>query len=133
VKPENRLAVAVGLDVFVVVLFVALGLRTHEEESAYAAILVTAAPFLIGLGLAWLVARAWRRPTAILTGLMIWPVTVLLGMLLRSGLFDRGTAASFVAVATLFLGAFLVGWRAGWRLLGQRRSRQGSGEPAIAE
>ena len=94
-KPENRLAVAVGLDVFVVVLFVALGLRTHEEESAYAAILVTAAPFLIGLGLAWLVARAWRRPTAILTGLMIWPVTVLLGMLLRSGLFDRGTAASW--------------------------------------
>ncbi|MFW2333298.1 DUF3054 domain-containing protein [Ilumatobacter sp.] len=132
-RPENRLAVAVGLDTFVVVLFVALGLRTHEQESAYAAVLETAAPFLIGLGVAWLVARAWRRPTAILTGLVIWPVTVLLGMAVRRGLFDRGTATSFVVVATLFLGAFLVGWRIAWRLVDQRRRRQSSGGALIAK
>ncbi len=133
VRPENRLAVAVGLDTFVVVLFAALGLRTHEQESAYAAVLETAAPFLIGLGVAWLVARAWRRPTAILTGLVIWPVTVLLGMAVRRGLFDRGTATSFVVVATLFLGAFLVGWRIAWRLVDQRRRRQSSGGALIAK
>jgi uncharacterized membrane protein (GlpM family) len=133
VKPENRLAVAVGLDVFVVVLFVALGLRTHEQESAYVAVLETAAPFLLGLGSAWLVARAWRRPTSIVTGVAIWPITVLVGMVLRRGLFDRGTATSFVVVATLFLGAFLVGWRAIWRLVELRRVRQSSGGALIAK
>ena len=132
VKPENRLAVAVGLDTFVVVLFVALGLRTHEQESAYAAVLETAAPFLVGLAVGWLVARAWKRPTSILTGLVIWPVTVLVGMLLRSALFDRGTATAFVVVATVFLGGFLVGWRAIWRLVELRR-RQSSGGALIAK
>ena len=132
-KPENRLPLAVGLDVFVVVLFAALGLRTHEQDSAYVAVLETAAPFLIGLGLAWLIVRAWHRPTALLTGLVLWPLTVLIGMVLRRGLFDRGTATSFVVVATLFLGACLVGWRAGWRLLEMRRNRHSSGGPLIAK
>lgn len=131
-KPDHRLAVAVGLDVFVVVLFAALGLRTHDEESAFVAVLVTAAPFLGGLGFAWVVARAWRRPMSILTGLVLWPLTVLVGMILRRGLFDRGTATSFVVVATLFIGAFLVGWRAVWRVVERRRAHQSSGGPLIA-
>jgi hypothetical protein len=33
-------------------------------------------------------------------------------MLLRNLVFDDGTAASFVIVASVFLGTFLVGWRA---------------------
>lgn len=131
VKPENRLAVAVGLDTFAVVLFVALGLRTHDDESAYAAILETAAPFLLGLGAGWIVARAWKRPTAIFTGLVIWPVTVLVGMVLRRVMFDRGTAASFVVITTLFLGACLIGWRTVWRLVEGRRARQSSGGSLI--
>jgi len=35
----------------------------------------------------------------------------MVGMVLRRTVFDRGTAAAFVVVATLFVGLFLVGWR----------------------
>lgn len=128
-QPDRRLEVAIGLDVFVVVLFVAIGRRTHDEGSAFVGVIKTAAPFLIGLGSAWAVVRAWRRPTAVLTGLSLWPITVLVGMLVRRTVFDKGTATSFVVVTTLFLGTLLVGWRAAWRMLDQRadRSRQASG------
>ena len=121
---DRRLAVAVGLDTFVVILFVAIGRRNHDEGSALTEVLETGAPFLIGLAVAWLVTRAWRRPTAILTGVAIWPVTVLVGMIARRFLFDRGTATSFVVVATVFLGVFLVGWRvAAGAIESRRRNR----------
>jgi hypothetical protein len=51
-------------------------------------------------------------------------------MIVRRAMFDRGTATAFVIVATLFLGAGLVGWRAGWRLADRRR--QASGGSLIA-
>jgi hypothetical protein len=38
--------------------------------------------------------------------------TVLMGMVLRNFAFDRGTALPFVIVATLFLAATMLGWRA---------------------
>jgi hypothetical protein len=61
------------------------------------------------------VVRAWRRPTKIRTGVMIWPIVVLVGMIVRNLAFDRGTATAFVIVTTLFLGACFVGWRAIFR------------------
>jgi hypothetical protein len=118
---KDRLPLAIGLDVFVVVLFVAIGRRSHDESGAFTAVIETALPFLLGLGAGWGVARVWRRPTKILTGVVIWPVTVLVGMIVRNLVFDRGTATSFVVVATLFLGLFLVGWRVALRLWEQRR------------
>jgi hypothetical protein len=121
VKTDRRLAVAIGLDVFVVVLFVAIGRRNHDEEPGIIGVLQTAAPFLIGLAVAWLIVRAWRRPTSILTGVAIWPITILVGMIARNVVFDEGTATAFVIVATLFLGACLVGWRAVYRLVDRRR------------
>lgn len=111
---------------FVVVVFVAIGRRNHDEDGALASVVGTALPFLIGLAVAWCVARAWRRPTAVTTGLVVWPVTVLVGMIVRNLVFDRGTAAPFVIVATCFLGACLVGWRAGLRLLDRRRQSSGA-------
>ena len=54
---------------------------------------------------------AWRWPMAIVTGLVIWPITILVGMMCATLIFDRGTAVSFVIVATLFLGVCLLGWR----------------------
>jgi uncharacterized membrane protein (GlpM family) len=111
VQPDRRLAVAVFCDVFAVVAFTAVGRRNHDEGSAVPGVIGTALPFLIGLAIAWLVVRAWRRPAALLTGITIWPITVLAGMVLRRLVFDRGTATSFVIVATVFLGACFVGWR----------------------
>lgn len=114
---RDRTALAAGLDVFGVVVFAALGHRNHDRSGTFVSVLETAAPFLFGLATGWLVARAWRRPARLLTGLVIWPVTVLIGMIVRNVAFDRGTATSFVIVATVFVGAFLIGWRAvvGWR------------------
>lgn len=124
---DRRLATAIGLDVFVVILFVAIGRRNHDESSAFVDVIKTGAPFLIGLAVAWSAVRAWKRPTAVVTGVAIWPITVLVGMIVRRALFDRGTATSFVVVATVFLGVFLVGWRVAAGALDRRRSRQSSG------
>ncbi len=125
VNQERALPVAVGLDTFMVVLFVAIGRRTHDESGAFTAVVETALPFLIGLATAWLIVRAWRRPTHLLTGLAVWPIVVLLGMVVRQQVFDEGTATSFVVVATLFLGASIVGWRLLYRLYRRRRPALG--------
>ena len=122
-RQPDRLPLAVGLDVGSVVFFVAAGRRTHEQDPAIAGLIETAAPFLLGLLLAWIVARAWRSPESMRTGLVIWPLTVLFGMLLRNVVFDDGTALSFVIVAAGFLGLTLVGWRAVVALIDRRRSR----------
>jgi hypothetical protein len=108
---DRRLPLALGLDTFSVVLFVAIGRREHERDSAIAGLIGTAAPFLIALALGWLVLRAWRRPTAWATGIGVWAVTIVAGMLLRNLVFDDGTATSFVIVAASFLALFLIGWR----------------------
>jgi hypothetical protein len=131
VDSNRRLATAVGLDVFVVILFVAIGRRNHEESSAFSDVIETGAPFLIGLAIAWLATRAWRRPSALAIGLVVWPVTVLAGMIVRRAVFDRGTATAFVVVATVFLGAGLVGWRAVGRVTEPRRRRVASGDALI--
>jgi hypothetical protein len=102
---------AVVLDVCCVLIFVIIGRASHTKGESLAGIASTAWPFLSGLGVGWLAARAWRRPLAIRPqGLAIWLCTVALGMILRvvSG---QGTAVAFVAVALAFLALFLLGWR----------------------
>jgi hypothetical protein len=51
---------------------------------------------------------------------MIWPITLVIGMVLRSAVWDDGTAAAFVIVATAFLGLTLVGWRLALALIDRR-------------
>ena len=129
---RRRLAAyALGLDVLSVMVFVAIGRRSHDEGSAVAGVLETAAPFLIGVGAAWLIVRGWRWPFAALTGLVIWPITLLVGMMCRNLLWGRGTPVSFVIVATIFLGLCFVGWRMAARSL-LRRRRQASNSTATA-
>ncbi|MEQ8439388.1 MAG: DUF3054 domain-containing protein [Ilumatobacter fluminis] len=119
---DRQVAAAIGIDTFAIVLFAAIGRREHEQGGGVADVFETAAPFLIGLAVAWLIVRAWRHPLSVYVGIAIWPITVLVGMITRNLVFDRGTAASFVVVATLFIGACLVGWRLAWRLISRRRS-----------
>ena len=119
---QNRLPIAAGLDVFVVVAFVAIGRRNHDENPGMAGLVDTAAPFVLGLAIAWVVARAWREPWSWTTGLIVWIGTVAAGMILRRFVFDDGTALSFVIVASIFLGTFLNGWRAVARSIADRRS-----------
>jgi hypothetical protein len=119
---QNRLPIAAGLDVFVVVAFVAIGRRNHDENPGIAGLVDTATPFVLGLAIAWVVARAWREPWSWTTGLIVWIGTVAAGMILRRFVFDDGTALSFVIVASIFLGTFLNGWRAVARSIAGRRS-----------
>jgi uncharacterized membrane protein (GlpM family) len=121
--PISRTAVrAAAFDVIAVLIFVAAGRRSHDEGgNASIETAKVAAPFLIALAAGWAVTRAWKRPDALATGAGIWVVTVALGMLLRRTIFDRGTAVSFVIVATGVTGALLVGWRAVHRALISRR------------
>jgi uncharacterized membrane protein (GlpM family) len=110
------------LDAAAVVLFVAVGRRSHDEGgNAAVEALKVAAPFLIALVVGWLASRAWRRPDHLVTGVVVWIVTVALGLVLRRLVFDRGTATAFVIVATITLGVLLLGWRAVANRLKRRR------------
>lgn len=118
-RPVLRAAL---LDAAAVVLFVAVGRNNHDEGgSPVAETLKVAAPFLIALTVGWVVARAWQRPDALRTGLVIWPITVALGMVLRHWVFDRGTATSFIVVASIATAVLLLGWRLVALLVHRRR------------
>lgn len=107
------LARAAASDIFGVLIFVIVGRNNHQEGNAISGIISVAAPFLIGLGLGWLIAKQkGLQPPTIQFGLIVWSVTLVAGMLLRRVAFNRGTAPPFVIVAMLFLALVLLGWRA---------------------
>jgi uncharacterized SAM-binding protein YcdF (DUF218 family) len=106
-------AAAAVVDALLVVLFVVLGRGSHDDGSAVGGTLRIAAPFLMALAAGWLLGRRrWATPLRIPFGIHLWGVTVVVGMALRHWAFDRGTAPSFIVVAAIVLGAFLLGWRA---------------------
>ena len=105
-------AVSFALDVASIVLFVVLGRRNHHETGSFVeSTLKVAAPFLIALVVGWLLARGWRNPTGLATVGIVWVVTIALGMVLRNLVFDRGTATSFIVVASIVTFVLLFGWR----------------------
>jgi FtsH-binding integral membrane protein len=109
------------LDLVLVLAFVLIGRRSHDESDALTGILTTAWPFVSGLVLGWLVLVGFRWPfVTVLSGAVVTVVTVLVGMLLRHSS-DQGVAVSFVIVATVVLAVFLIGWRALAILLAKRR------------
>lgn len=122
----RRTAPALALDAVLVVLFAAIGRSSHHESgNAVTATLAVAAPFLGGLAFGWLMAwLAEHRPAVLLAdGAVVWVATVAAGMTLRH-LAGRGVAVSFVIVASVVLGVFLLGWRALNALAGRRTARR---------
>jgi len=104
------------IDAILVIIFCAIGRRTHEEANALAGLAKTSWPFLTGLVIGWAATFALYRDkfNAVLlvpTGVVVWLGAVVIGMILRV-LSGQGTQFSFIVVATLVLGAFLLGWRA---------------------
>jgi hypothetical protein len=99
-------------DVVAVLVFCALGRRSHDEGLSITGIAATAWPFLTGTVVGWVASRAWRRPTAVApTGVIVWLCTVAVGMLLRKAS-SAGVAASFAVVAASVTAVLLLGWRA---------------------
>jgi len=98
-------------DAASIVIFVAIGRKNHDEGEAASGIFRVAAPFLLALLAAWVIARAWKEPLSQKRGVLISLTTIVLGMVLRKIDFDDGTATAFIIVATVFLGTLLNGWR----------------------
>lgn len=120
----SAVAGAAALDAALVIVFAMLGRGSHAEQLSLAGIWQTAWPFLAGLAIAWIAARAWRSPGAILrSGVPLWVGTVAIGMVLRVLFTSGGAALPFVVVATLVLGLLLVGWRALRALIVRARAK----------
>jgi predicted membrane-bound spermidine synthase len=104
---QRAVAITAVVDVVAVVVFVAIGRRNHDEGTSFLNIVGVAAPFLIALGVSWLALRTWREPFNRASFVATWVITVIIGLLLRRVLFDRGIATSFIIVATITLGVLL--------------------------
>ncbi|WP_405498745.1 DUF3054 domain-containing protein [Nocardia sp. NBC_00511] len=116
------------VDVVLVVVFCAIGRRSHDETIG-TGLLHTFWPFGTGLLLGWVIAiavaagregasaaRRFDGRAVWPTGVIVWLSILIGGMLLRvvSG---QGVAVSFVIVAASFLGLFVLGWRAALQFL----------------
>ena len=110
------------VDVIGVLVFCAVGRRSHYEGLSVTGVGTTAWPFLTGTVIGWLASRGWRRPTAVVpTGVVVWPFTVVVGMVLRKAS-SASVAASFVIVAASVTAVLLLGWRAAAGLTLRHRS-----------
>ncbi len=113
-------ALALIADVSCVLVFAAVGRRSHAEGLTVTGVAETAWPFLTGTALGWLLIRGWRRPSAVApTGVGVWVATVVVGMALRRAT-SAGTAVSFVVVASLVTAILLLGWRGVAAILARR-------------
>ena len=128
-----RWAGAIAADIAAVVLFATAGRNAHDESSGLSAVHDHCRP--VSRRPAGRVDReSWRPEPAprARTGVTIWLTTVAIGLVLRRTVWDRGTALSFVIVATLVLGALIVGWRAMWVFAHRRRGIPSASPPSKA-
>ncbi|WP_144764366.1 DUF3054 domain-containing protein [Curtobacterium sp. 9128] len=106
------------IDVVLIVVFALIGRSSHGEANSVGALWTTAYPFLAGWAIAYVTSGAWARPLRTWpTGVVAWILTVFVGMAIRvatgQGVVDGNPLPiSFVIVATIVLGVFLLGWRA---------------------
>lgn len=108
---RRTVATALLADLVCVVVFCAIGRRSHAEGITLDGVAHTAWPFLTGTALGWVASRAWRRPLEVApTGLVVWLSTVVVGMLLRK-VSSQGVAVSFIIVASTVTALLLLGWR----------------------
>jgi hypothetical protein len=109
-------AVAAVLDLVVIVLFAAIGRRSHDEATALSGLFHTAWPFVVGAAVGWIATFALYRNKfdaflVVPTGILVWVTTVVGGMILRTAT-GQGTATAFIIVATISTAVLLLGWRA---------------------
>ena len=123
---SRRIALPAGLDALAVIVFIAIGRRSHDESGSVTGFLHSVWPFLVGAAVGWAIAAVVTRPRAFApatlwpAGVTVWVSTVVIGMLLRvaSG---QGTALAFCIVASIATAVLLLGWRAVAALVVRRR------------
>lgn len=112
------MSIAACSDVAVVLLFVVIGRRSHNEDGSIGDAFVIAAPFVLALSVAWCAVKAWRDACRLVVGVRVGLITALVGLALRKLVFGRGVALSFAIVAS----TFLIFGMCAWRAVGARRN-----------
>ena len=108
------------VDLVLVGVFAVVGRLSHYGSLTAAGWWETAWPFLTGALLGWVLLRLLRRRGGVVSsGVVVWLVALVVGMLLRQAS-GQGTALPFVIVATVVLGALLVLPRMAARFVGRR-------------
>lgn len=121
--PVRRLpALALAADLVAVLVFAAAGRASHDESDALGGLLLTAAPFAVGLLVAWATPVVRARPTGLRAGAVALAGTAVLGLLLRAAFTGR-LPLTFVAVTIVSLAVLQLGWR-GLSALVARRAAQ---------
>jgi peptidoglycan/LPS O-acetylase OafA/YrhL len=119
---------AIAVDVICILVFAIVGRSSHQETTDLLGVAHTAWPFLVGCLLGTLIGRTWRHPYLLRSGVAVWLGTVIGGITLR-WLTGGGVQLSFVLVVSCVLAVFLIGWRAGLRLIQHARARTTASEP----
>ena len=104
-----------------VLVFTAAGRSSHSGVVDAFGVLATAAPFLLGLLLGWLVGRAWRAPLRLPIGVAAWAGTVIVGLGGRAA-FTHRLPLTFVLITATSLALLLLGWRSVVHLITRSRS-----------
>jgi len=125
VRRRDRLSpwTVFGADLLVLVVFVLVGRRSHDEGSGLEGFLRVWWPFAVALVVATIVSGTWRAPLEWRRAIVAWLVTVALGMVLRIAVQGRDFKPTFVIVTTVFVGAGMLGWRAVVRRVAASRVR----------
>ena len=119
---QTAVALAAAADVLAVLVFAAVGRSSHAEVADAFMVLITAAPFLLGLLVGWLVVRAWRAPLRLPVGVGVWAGVVVVGLGVRA-VFTHRLPLTFVLIAAASLALLLLGWRVVARLIARLRNQ----------
>lgn len=115
---------AAAADAVLILVFAALGREAHQRGDVISGVLLTAWPFLAGAAAMWLMMLAWKAPFSPWpAGVGIWLGTVAIGMLLRA-LTNQTVVVTFIIVALVTLGVFLLGHRIAVTAFTRLRARQ---------
>ena len=111
--------ILIGGDVFVITLFVILGLNSHGgislEGWARNAAPLTASWLVIGLALGAYRPEIAPNLTAILPRVAIaWPIAAITGLVARYLVVDHGLEFSFIIVTVLINLVMLLAWRSAY-------------------
>jgi hypothetical protein len=120
-------------DFFAVLVFAFIGRMNHAEGLSLHGLFSTTWPFALGAAIGWSLAYLYAHMRAadgfdypfhpervFPDGVLVWVGAVAIGMILRQQ-FHQGVALSFIIVATIVLGVFLLGWRTARLVLSRRR------------
>jgi hypothetical protein len=131
VAPSRRGSLlAAAADVTAVVVFAAVGRRSHAEADDLLGLAATAAPFAAGLAVAWATPVVRRSPAGLRAGAVAVLCTAGVGLLLRATFTGR-LPLSFAVVATVSLAVLLLGWRGVAALLARAGSRTARGRTTL--